>query len=51
MFGCLILSRYSPVRRAAEGAPISGLTLIGISSQKPAGREPARDQQKASKKT
>jgi hypothetical protein len=29
MFGYLILSRYSSVRRAAEGAPISGPIGIG----------------------
>jgi hypothetical protein len=29
MFGCLILSRFLPIRRAAKGAPTSGRIGIG----------------------
>jgi len=35
IFGCLILNRYSYVRRVADEAPIPGLTGTGTRSQRP----------------
>ena len=50
IFGCPILSRCSSVRRAEQGGPISGPTLIGTLSQRPARLEPCTRSAKSLKK-